>query len=206
MSTMRNRTGRAVRWSGWLLLAAAWSCGDDDGVADRGGDADAETTAEDAAPEDAAEEEVVEVIDAEDAATEDTVDPPATLVCTDLKQPGCDPGPLDPNTTYYWYVVANSCCATTVGPVWNFTTGAGPGWCLGDSNCSGGSPDFNDIEYFVAALTGEASWVLYYQQNHGGALPPCPYLISDMNGGGVEFTDIAPFVQHLGAPCDPYVP
>jgi hypothetical protein len=79
----------------------------------------------------------------------------------------------------------------------------GPDWCLGDSNCSGGPPDFLDIQYFTAALTGEAAWSAYYQTNHGGELPPCPYAINDMNGGGVEFTDIQLFVAALGQPCDP---
>jgi len=78
-----------------------------------------------------------------------------------------------------------------------------PVWCLGDADCSGGSPDFIDIEYFVAALSGETSWSAYYQQNHGGDPPPCPYLINDLNGGGVEFTDIQALVAHLGQPCDP---
>jgi uncharacterized membrane protein len=78
-----------------------------------------------------------------------------------------------------------------------------PQWCLGDSNCSGGPPDFLDIQYFTAALTGEAAWSAYYQTNHGGELPPCPYAVNDMNGGGVEFTDIQLFVAALGQPCDP---
>jgi hypothetical protein len=78
-----------------------------------------------------------------------------------------------------------------------------PQWCLGDADCSGGGPDFLDIESFVAALGGEASWTAYYQNQHGGALPACPYRVNDLNGGGVEFTDIQAFVDHLGQPCDP---
>jgi hypothetical protein len=79
-------------------------------------------------------------------------------------------------------------------------------WCLGDADCSGGAPDFSDIQYFVAALSGEASWLSYYAAQHGGSPAPCPYLVNDFNGGGVEFTDINPFVSHLGAPCVPYQP
>jgi hypothetical protein len=77
-------------------------------------------------------------------------------------------------------------------------------WCLGDSDCSGGSPDFLDILYFVEALVGEATW-LDYHRTHGQMYdpPPCPYLINDMNGSGVEFTDIQNFVNALGQPCIP---
>jgi hypothetical protein len=81
--------------------------------------------------------------------------------------------------------------------------GSAPVWCLGDADCSGGAPDFLDIEYFVAALSGEASWSAYYQDHHGGTLPACPYAVNDLNGGGVEFTDIEPFVRHLGQACNP---
>jgi endonuclease/exonuclease/phosphatase family metal-dependent hydrolase len=77
-------------------------------------------------------------------------------------------------------------------------------WCLGDANCSGGPPDFTDIEFFVAALAGPATWNAYYEATHGGQSPPCDYLINDMNGGGVEFTDIQAFVQGLGQPCLPF--
>jgi hypothetical protein len=78
-------------------------------------------------------------------------------------------------------------------------------WCLGDADCSGGAPDFNDVQYFIAALSGEAAWVDYHKNN--GQMfdpPPCPYLVSDFNGGGVEFTDIPAFVQSLGQPCVPF--
>jgi hypothetical protein len=77
-----------------------------------------------------------------------------------------------------------------------------PVWCLGDSDCSGGTPDFADINYFVLALQSETAW----QDHHilqTGQLPRCPYLVNDINGGGVDFTDIESFIQHLGQPCDP---
>jgi len=56
-----------------------------------------------------------------------TDDPPTTLICDDVTDLTCDPTPapgqlLDPNTTYYWQVVASNCCGTTEGPVWSFTT------------------------------------------------------------------------------------
>jgi glucose/arabinose dehydrogenase len=78
-------------------------------------------------------------------------------------------------------------------------------WCLGDADCSGGAPDFSDIIYFVEALSGETNWLAYHQAN-GQQFdpPPCPYLVNDFNGGGVEFTDVQPFVNSLGQPCVPY--
>jgi hypothetical protein len=79
---------------------------------------------------------------------------------------------------------------------------APPTNCLGDANCSG-AVDFADIDYFVAALGGEASWITYFQIHNAGAMPPCPYEVNDLNGGGVEFTDVQPFINHLGQPCDP---
>jgi hypothetical protein len=33
-------------------------------------------------------------------------------------------GPLEPNTTYYWWIRASMGCASTDGPLWSFTTGA----------------------------------------------------------------------------------
>ena len=87
----------------------------------------------------------------------------------------------------------------------------GPQWCMGDSNCSGGAPEFGDIEYFVAALTSEQSWIDYHR-THGQMFdpPPCPYLVNDMNGylpggmPGVEFSDIPEFVAQIGQQCIPY--
>jgi len=52
----------------------------------------------------------------------DTFSPPTTLVCDDATNPVCTPGTLDPNTTYYWQAVATTCCGTTAGPIWSFTT------------------------------------------------------------------------------------
>jgi hypothetical protein len=90
----------------------------------------------------------------------------------------------------------------------DFTTCAGANcipWCLGDANCDA-VVNFTDIQWFVAALTGEPAWVFYWQ-THAGTFPTCPYLVNDVNGsGGVEFTDISPFINHLGQPCDPYIP
>jgi hypothetical protein len=74
-------------------------------------------------------------------------------------------------------------------------------WCLGDANCSGGAPDFLDVQYFVSALTGEQAWIDYHVVQTGSG-PSCPFAINDLDGGGVGFSDIESFVEHLGAPCD----
>jgi agmatine deiminase len=96
----------------------------------------------------------------------------------------------------YWYVpTMHDYVSVTV------TT---PAWCLGDANCSGGAPDFLDVQYFVEALTGQASWEQYYAASHNGNPPPCPYEVNDFNGGGVEFTDVQEFVNSLGQPCQTY--
>lgn len=79
-------------------------------------------------------------------------------------------------------------------------------WCLGDMNCSGGSPDFADILYFAAAIGNEPGWVQYYGDHHGGEVPPCPWLLGDYTGGGVEFTDIVPFANSIGQSCILYAP
>lgn len=76
-----------------------------------------------------------------------------------------------------------------------------PVWCLGDMDCSGGSPDFADILYFSAAIGDEAGWVQYYRDRHAGEDPPCFWLLGDFTGGGVEFTDIIPFANSIGQEC-----
>jgi len=47
---------------------------------------------------------------------------PDVLVCNDVTEPVCDPGPLTPDTTYFWQVVANDGTDTVSGPIWRFTT------------------------------------------------------------------------------------
>jgi len=65
----------------------------------------------------------------------------------------------------------------------------------GDSDCNG-AVDFDDINYFVAALVSEASWVSYYKAHHDQQEPPCDYIeANDANGDhAVNFSDINPFV------------
>ncbi len=63
---------------------------------------------------------------------------------------------------------------------------------IGDANCDG-AVNFDDIDPFVAALTGPAAWAAAL----GGA--PCDYLCAnDVNAdGAVNFDDIDPFVAVL---------
>jgi len=44
------------------------------------------------------------------------------IVCADVLVEGCNPGPLQCGTRYYWQVVAKNHCGSTEGPVWQFTT------------------------------------------------------------------------------------
>jgi dienelactone hydrolase len=74
------------------------------------------------------------------------------------------------------------------------------GVCPGDADCDG-AITFVDIEFFVAALTGEQAWVDYHLANTGQA-PICPYANNDVDGSGsVDFSDITPFVNTIGTGC-----
>ncbi len=54
------------------------------------------------------------------------------------------PGPLAPNTTYYWRVDEANDAGTTPGPLWSFTTGSAPG--TGDAALAfDGTTDFVDL-------------------------------------------------------------
>jgi hypothetical protein len=77
---------------------------------------------------------------------------------------------------------------------------ASPAVCPGDSNCDG-DIDFDDIDFFVAALGGEPAWNALHLALLG-APPTCPYENNDVNGdGAVDFDDIDPFVAVIGTPC-----
>ncbi len=52
----------------------------------------------------------------------DTSNPPTTLICDEVSNTACDPGPLSYDTHYYWQVVANGLNGPSSGPVWDFTT------------------------------------------------------------------------------------
>ncbi len=71
-----------------------------------------------------------------------------------------------------------------------FTVAAGPQWPRGDMNCSG-AVDFDDIDPFVLALSGEAAYAAEYAD--------CRWLNADCNGdGAVDFDDIDAFVAAIG--------
>ncbi len=76
----------------------------------------------------------------------------------------------------------------------------GPAGCPGDVNCDG-AVTFDDIDFFVAALSGEQAWIDLYVAVYGGA-PTCPYGNADCNGdSGVTFDDIDAFVALIGTSC-----
>jgi len=58
----------------------------------------------------------------------DTTNPPTTLICDNVENPACDPGPLDCDKTYYWQVVAAPDLpgGGQEGPIWSFSTPSGP--------------------------------------------------------------------------------
>ncbi|MBK9127577.1 MAG: hypothetical protein IPM13_07220 [Phycisphaerales bacterium] len=81
----------------------------------------------------------------------------------------------------------------------NFIPSA-PAVCPGDCDCDG-DVDFDDIDFFVAALGGEQAWADFYASVYGGQ-PPCSYENCDVDGvGGVTFDDIDPFVARIGLGC-----
>ncbi len=65
--------------------------------------------------------------------------------------------------------------------------------CAGDSNCDG-SMNFDDIDYFVAALVAEANWEAMFT-----GTPPCSFKVqNDINNDcNVNFDDIDGFVARL---------
>lgn len=81
-------------------------------------------------------------------------------------------------------------------------------WCLGDMNCAGGAPTFDDIKYFAAAIGSESGWWKYYHDHNDGVDPPCPWLLGDYQcpRNGVGFEDIKPFAASIGQPCIAYAP
>lgn len=48
--------------------------------------------------------------------------PPTNPVCQGIVEPMCDPGPLNPDTQYFWQVTATRLKDITPGPVWTFDT------------------------------------------------------------------------------------
>lgn len=66
--------------------------------------------------------------------------------CNEICEPTCDPTPnpgeeLDPDTKYYWYVVAKNRCGDTNSPPWSFTTVV----INQDPNCSDAVPSIAEL-------------------------------------------------------------
>ena len=71
-----------------------------------------------------------------------------------------------------------------------FTVSSGPVYPLGDMDCDG-DVDFDDINPFVLALSGETAYKAEY--------PDCVWLNADCDeDGDVDFDDINPFVAQIG--------
>ncbi len=109
-------------------------------------------------------------------------------------------------------VVSNNCKVrirsyhtdSTYGP-WGQSAGTfavvqGQPICRGDCDCNG-VIDFDDINFFVAALTGQQAWIDLYTTVFGHA-PTCLFANCDVNASGVvDFDDINPFVERIGQSC-----
>ncbi len=72
-----------------------------------------------------------------------------------------------------------------------------PSVCRGDGNCDG-VISWRDIDYFVAAMTSQASWEVMFAPG----TPTCTYANNDANGdGAVNWRDIDPLVAVMGTSC-----
>ena len=72
-----------------------------------------------------------------------------------------------------------------------------PTVCRGDSNCDDGI-NWRDIDYFVAAMSGEVSW----QNMFLPGTPSCSYDNNDVNNDGtVNWRDIDPLVALMNTVC-----
>jgi len=80
------------------------------------------------------------------------------------------------------------------------STDALPAGCPGDMDCDG-DVDFSDIDYFVAALSGESSFIGFHVAMTGNP-PLCSVDNADTNGDlAVSFDDIDGFVALIGTIC-----
>ncbi len=72
-----------------------------------------------------------------------------------------------------------------------------PAVCRGDCNCDG-QINWRDIDYFVAAMSGEAAWHDMFLPG----IPTCSYSNNDVNEDGiVNWRDIDPFLAVMGESC-----
>jgi hypothetical protein len=73
-----------------------------------------------------------------------TGNPPTELICSDVNEPNCNPGPLELCTPYFWQVIAKNSCGQTPGEIWSFTTESFPGDFEPDCDV-----DFADVAVMV---------------------------------------------------------
>jgi formylglycine-generating enzyme required for sulfatase activity len=73
-----------------------------------------------------------------------TGNPPTELICSDVNEPNCNPGPLELCTPYYWQVIAKNSCGQRSGEIWSFTTESFPGDFEPDCDV-----DFADVAVIV---------------------------------------------------------
>ncbi len=119
-----------------------------------------------------------------------TTNPPTALVCADTSLSGCNPGTLNDNTTYYWYVVSkNNSCSPTQGPVWSFTTiqTVLPGVPSAPSPAVGALDVSTDISLSWAAAGNATSYDVYFGETNP---PAYAATVSDpaYNPGGLDFS------------------
>ncbi|MBK9127235.1 MAG: exo-alpha-sialidase [Phycisphaerales bacterium] len=128
--------------------------------------------------------------------------PSATI--TLLASPGVSPNPTNcPDATYIRVRLAYTALPRSEDLNGNQVPDEceQPAICRGDCDCDG-NVDFDDIDYLVAALGGEAAWRDFYATQHAGQQPPCSYASCDVDAsGGVTFDDIDPFVAAIGTAC-----
>lgn len=112
---------------------------------------------------------------------------------------------IDPNgqVTFLVYVERGTSGSGAVPSFHDYArleTVAAPAGCPGDMNCDG-LINFADIDYFVAALSGEAAFIAQHIAATGNP-PTCFHTNGDANGDAlVNFSDIDAFVALIGTTC-----
>jgi hypothetical protein len=108
-----------------------------------------------------------------------TGNPPTELICSDVNEPNCNPGPLELCTPYFWQVIAKNSCGQTPGEIWSFTIESFPGDFEPDCDV-----DFAD----VAVMAGQ--WLQAPGSPSADIAPP------PAGDGIVNFKDFAVLAQH----------
>ena len=102
--------------------------------------------------------------------------PPSTLVCDDVSSPACDPGTLDYNTLYYWYVVAtDGYGAESRGPeegCWDFTTNDRPNTPSNPSPPDGATGQTAEVDLSWSGGDPDSGDTVTYDVYFGSDSPP----------------------------------